>query len=89
MVEGPDTLLVLVNQLLASGSTFLALVIGPGSGVWIALRGARREQRRDAAETNETLRSIEAHLRELNGRVERAEGGIVGLVERERDGNGR
>jgi hypothetical protein len=58
----------------------VAVVFGPGAGVWVAVGGIRRDNER----TYQTLTKIEGHLAVLNHRVTKSEGHIEGLEGRER-----
>jgi hypothetical protein len=70
-----------------SGATvligFLALMVGPGSGVWIALKAGQSTQQLDSERFYSKLSQIEEHLRILNHRVTKSEGDITGLERRE------
>lgn len=59
------------------------LTIGPGSGVWVAMRSAIDVLRKDNERTAALLSQINAHLAALNSRVSKSEDHIDDLERRE------
>lgn len=59
------------------------LVIGPGSGIWVAMRALTKANETANARTIDLLHEIKDHLAVLNGRVGSSEGHIEGLESRE------
>lgn len=59
------------------------IAIGPGSGVWVAMKSSIKVLRKDNERTAELLAQINQHLATLNSRVSKSEDHIEGLERRE------
>jgi hypothetical protein len=63
--------------------TFVALVLGPGSGVLVAMKLGQSWQQIENDRTYKTLLRIEQHLAILNNRVAKSEIDIENIEDRE------
>lgn len=59
------------------------IAIGPGSGVWVAMKSSIKVLRADNERTALLLEQINQHLETLNSRVSKSEDHIEGLERRE------
>lgn len=74
-MEDINTLAVIIG--------IVVIAIGPGSGVWVGMRAAQKEQRKDNERQAELLTQVIHHLEVLNSRVSKSEDHIEGLERRE------